>query len=431
MTPTASISHPRWREWRARLAWLRPMDNGPHEIRAMDGLRAIAALSVVAFHTLLAVQFGNVPVGQAFNRVWYFLASGVQLFFVLSGFLLFLPYVRPLLNARPLPSAARFYRRRALRIFPAYWVCLAVLATVEIDGHWSVAWLPNLAAHVGMIHNMFPEYNQAIEGPFWTLAVEWQFYMLLPLMATGIARLVGASRSVVRLVSGVLCVMALGVALRGTEAVLMVGLPALPASVRTPVQIGVQVTLGMQGKWLEVFAVGMLCAVLYVVTVEQRRISPHALQRLAYAGLVVTVLDFIYIMPRWPDSAVRFAPGTIWNAEVLLYPLLVGIGYGALALAVLWGNHGIRFIFELAPLRVIGLISYSLYLWHLPFVDALLPGVAAWPMALCVVAAFVTAYLSYQLIERPFLKWRHREKPAPKPLPMPGEGAIAVASDMC
>lgn len=405
------------------------MDNGPHEIRAMDGLRAIAALSVVAFHTLLALRFYAVPAGRLFNASWYFLATGVHLFFVLSGFLLFLPYARALLNARPLPSTLRFYRRRALRIFPAYWVCLAVLAVVEISGHWAPAWLPNLAAHVGMVHDMVPPYNQDFEGPFWTLAVEWQFYMLLPLMAAGIARLVRATRSVGRLVGGVLCVMVVALALRSVDAAVMARLPLLSGAAQTLVRAVVLVTLGTQGKYLEVFAVGMLCAVLYVVTIEQRRASSRVTKRLAYAGLTVTALDFIYAAPHWKDSAATFGLGTSWSVDIILYPLLVGIGYGTLALAALWGSRAVRFVFELPPLRFIGLISYSLYLWHVPFIDSILPNVGVWPLALRVVAAFVMAYLSYQCVERPFLKRRHREAPAHKPLPVPEELVIAVVGE--
>ncbi|HEV8192117.1 MAG TPA: acyltransferase family protein, partial [Ktedonobacterales bacterium] len=93
-----------------------PLENGPQEIRSLDGLRAVAALMVVVFHCLLWVKAYYTPVSQAINSSWYFLANGVWLFFVLSGFLLSLPYVHTMLAARSLPSAANFYRRRALRI---------------------------------------------------------------------------------------------------------------------------------------------------------------------------------------------------------------------------------------------------------------------------------------------------------------------------
>ncbi len=65
---------------------------------------------------------------------WNYAQTGVHLFFVLSGFLLFLPYARAMLQDRPLPTARRFYQRRALRILPAYWVCMIALV---LSPHWS------------------------------------------------------------------------------------------------------------------------------------------------------------------------------------------------------------------------------------------------------------------------------------------------------
>ena len=96
------------------LTLLKPMENGPQEIRSLDGLRALAALSIVLFHVMLFLQLEYQPWSQAINHGWYYLSTGVHLFFVLSGFLLFLPYVRALLDGERLPSARRFYRRRAL-----------------------------------------------------------------------------------------------------------------------------------------------------------------------------------------------------------------------------------------------------------------------------------------------------------------------------
>ena len=110
---------------------LLPMDNGARDIRALDGLRAIAALSIVAFHFYLAERLEFTTWGKEYANYFYFLASGVHLFFVLSGFLLFLPYARAILHSKVLPSAKNFYKRRCLRILPAYLVCLFLLIFLE------------------------------------------------------------------------------------------------------------------------------------------------------------------------------------------------------------------------------------------------------------------------------------------------------------
>jgi peptidoglycan/LPS O-acetylase OafA/YrhL len=120
---------------------------------------------------------------------------------------------------------------------------------------------------------------------------------------------------------------------------------------------------------------------------------------------VVTVLAAI---PFIRYGGTIFAPGETWNFPVLIYPLVVGVGYATLLLAILWGNRAIRWFFESPPLRFIGLISFSLYLWHDPSILGMIPFVAALPLVVRVLAAFIIAYLSYQLIERPFLNRRRR-----------------------
>src|SRR5215831_20297932 len=109
--------------WRARARALLPLSSGPHEIRALDGLRAVAALNVLVYHAIRAITHQVSVFGLDLTFAWYYTQTGVHLFFVLSGFLLFLPCARAMLLARPLPSARQFYRRRALRILPAYYVC--------------------------------------------------------------------------------------------------------------------------------------------------------------------------------------------------------------------------------------------------------------------------------------------------------------------
>jgi peptidoglycan/LPS O-acetylase OafA/YrhL len=78
-----------------------------------------------------------------------------------------------------------------------------------------------------------------------------------------------------------------------------------------------------------------------------------------------------------------------------------------LLLAILFGHRSIRAVFEFYPLRFIGLISYSLYLWHVAFLHPLFPALSSLPLlTVRLPLAFVVAYLSYQLVERPFLSRR-------------------------
>src|SRR4051794_40093700 len=85
----------------------------------LDGLRGLAALSVLVYHVALATVGAGAVAGAAGA-----LHFGVPVFFVLSGLLLYLPFVRARMDGRPRPSLRRYAVRRLARIVPAYWAAL-------------------------------------------------------------------------------------------------------------------------------------------------------------------------------------------------------------------------------------------------------------------------------------------------------------------
>jgi len=90
-----------------------------------DSLRAIAALSVLVYHVGLLAQ---IDFSSGYGRLLADLNVGVTIFFLISGFLLYRPYVAARHGGSPAPRLADYARRRALRILPAYWLALTVLA---------------------------------------------------------------------------------------------------------------------------------------------------------------------------------------------------------------------------------------------------------------------------------------------------------------
>ncbi len=266
----------------------------------------------------------------------------------------------------------------------------------------------NVATHTVLLHDDFRLFNRSIEGPFWTLAIEVQFYALLPLFAAGVARMVGRTRSTVRLILGVLALLVGALALRGLDALAQnvasqtEGVPAIALA------LFVRATMGMQGKFLEVFALGMLCSVLHLAMIEQRPVASHTMRWLGLgllggALVTATVLARVIFGKHLEAPAYDIAsqPGN-WLA--FFSPFLVGLGYSSLLLAVLWIGGGISALFASAPLRFLGVMSYSLYLWHLPIVQGTVPLAKPLPVTGRVLAAVVVAYLSYRLLERPFLR---------------------------
>lgn len=410
---------------RARLGLLFPLNSGPHEIRSVDGVRAFAALITVAYHFFLFQHFYRSPLGQSLAPVVYFLQTGVHLFFVLSGFLLFLPYARAIIQQQPLPPLSRFYQRRALRILPAYWVCLTILAlcgnignNVSDGGGLAVPdAIADVVTHIVLLHDAFPVFNRDIQGPFWTLAVESQFYVLLPLFAAAAAAYVGSAMKTPdrlrRLVVAVFGILGVSLLVRLLDVAITGQLAAMHGTLAAIGQAYVLATMGTQGKYLEVFAIGMLCSVLYVATVEMRLLAQVHLRRLSWLALAGAIAAAA-VADQKINLAVPlvYVQGVSWDIVPLTVPLVVGIAYGLLLLATLWSDGLVRALFSLKPLRFIGLISYSLYLWHWPVLYAKVPLVAPIPIAGRVALVFLVAYASFQLVERPFLRRRSRITPA-------------------
>ena len=134
-----------------------------------DSLRAIAALSVVAFHVTAISQVSGTPQpGGWSGDLLRQLAGGVTVFFLISGFLLYRPFVVARLGGRPL-RARDFARRRILRIVPAYWVALTALAiypglTGVFTSHWWVYYGYLQVYSAGTIDKGLP--------PAWSLCTE-------------------------------------------------------------------------------------------------------------------------------------------------------------------------------------------------------------------------------------------------------------------
>jgi peptidoglycan/LPS O-acetylase OafA/YrhL len=374
-----------------------------------DGLRAVAALSIVVTHASGITSFNTV--NDPFGAITARLNAGVAVFFVISGFLLYRPFVAARLEGSERPSAGRFWWRRALRILPAYWVALAVLSI------WPGLTLPasDVWRHVLLVQNLDTRTLAEGIGPAWSLCIEAEFYLALPFLALAADRLFARRRHALRdelLVIGALARVALAVR------------PIGPAdSAAHPYQTT------MPGMFLW-FAPGMAMAVVsaHWHASGWPRWGAWLGERAALcwvAAFVVLVLTTQIGLPRGLDF--RYSDRT-WFGEHVLYatfaalivmPAVVGDGRRGLPQRLL----GTRLMAWL------GLVSYGVFLYHLPpmpkFLDvqnhAVISPFATYTVVIAAVAiAFGT--LSYYLVERPVLRLkdvRRRPRPDARPAPEP------------
>src|SRR4029077_13629049 len=123
-------------------------------LAGFDGLRALAALAIVALHVTSAT--GAVTATGA-GRYFARLDVGVTIFFVISGFLLYRPFVRAHLNANGVIALGSFWWRRALRIFPAYWVALTAAILLFRQTHLVGFW--DYTRHFLLVQIYQPKYG--------------------------------------------------------------------------------------------------------------------------------------------------------------------------------------------------------------------------------------------------------------------------------
>ncbi|MDO6566337.1 acyltransferase family protein [Alteromonas sp. 1_MG-2023] len=178
--PSSSTVHKQAPNYKEAPASVRRPPNSIDYIAGLDGLRAIAALSVFIVHFQQFTAVSGSVGGIDFTRWMINGNTGVALFFALSGFLLSIPFWRGLEADKPV-SMRNYFKNRLVRIVPLYYLCfVALLALKGFSG--AEASFNNVMSHLLFLHNLKDKQVMSLNPPFWTLAVEMQFYVLLPLL---------------------------------------------------------------------------------------------------------------------------------------------------------------------------------------------------------------------------------------------------------
>lgn len=181
-------SKPLWGAWLVER--LSRVTSSGRLVREIDGLRFFAIAGVVFCHInndLIATRPGSYDLRHEEFWSWLFQngSIGVHLFFVISGFVLALPFAEHYLNGGRRPTLGRYLMRRLTRLEPPYFVNLALLAMLRLCllGESMHTTLPHLLASVFYAHNIAYQTGSTINQVAWSLEIEVQFYLLAPLLA--------------------------------------------------------------------------------------------------------------------------------------------------------------------------------------------------------------------------------------------------------
>lgn len=385
-------------------------------VPVFDSYRAVAIIGVVLFHVFQAsgvfTALGD-SVAGAFS--FALLAHTLDILFIVSGFVIYLPTVA---RRGDFGSVRYFALRRAARLVPAYWVCLAVAllllavaasarefpSLAEIALHVSVLQTPALL-FAGGINLGF-----GVVPPVWTLSVEVGFYVVLPVVAAAYFR-----RPFVGLAVAAAIVVVwhfLGTSSGAISSDLGLGLGAESEN-RIATFYASQLP-----AWSFSLACGMTGAWAYVRMLEQG-LSPARQARNLRVTIAAAVL--LIVVAYFTGREALADPNPFTGLFARQSPV-ISLAYAGTLAVVLVGlaasPASVRRPFENRVLRWTGDISYAIYLIHFAVIwlalrelelpnDGSPPALFAW-CAIVFPISFLYAYLSARIVERPVRRWAHR-----------------------
>lgn len=393
-------------------------------LRGTEGIRGPLCVLIVWYHAYLYTSPDGPPsVGFLYTGFVTRIQLGLSVFFILSAFLLYRPFVQSVLRGTPRPSFPAYLKNRALRIMPVYWLVLFAAAilgitVVNIPSHEIGVHVPTLVANMFLVHGLHPSGIQTGVPPAWSLAVEWVFYLALPLMVLFALSIGGRAATRQRRILALLAPAA---------ALFVIGIIGKEISRRTIVPedpFGVHQTwhaVAERGftNWSDLFGLGMALAVLRVQFEDGR----------------------LRLWRHWRKAALLFwAVGSVGlvalqhrdHIDYPMYNLLVGFPLAAfVAAVVLWrgevNNDLLMRVLEWRPFVKLGEISLSVYLIHYPVImwvvvktDWMQSGYLGLAFNCAVITAITLALslLTFRYVEQPAIKRKFRGKVEGPPPPL-------------
>jgi len=369
----------------------------------LDGLRALAAALIVVHHAGFSsgLTFRNDFLGQFFSRM----DIGVSIFFVLSGFLLYRPYVEKQFDEKNADDTKSFWLKRLVRIYPAYWLALIVIlwsGAVEVFGANGMT----LSFSLTQIYH--PTHALSGISQSWSLATELGFYLMLPLLAA-FGRKLTRGKSINQQASYLL-LMCAGLSISSfIFRAIMASLASLNLS-----WWGATANLWTP-SYLDTFSVGMALAVISVWAEKEKRVADciKPFVRCAWWWWLSAIILFWFVSTQLGLRS-QWEVG-LWHKNFereTVRQVLYWIIGTCLLVPLIFSSEsrsfGLRFLSSKAMVYL-GTISYGIYLWHQGFLTWAHQWLD-WPelsgnflslLALSFIGSSLVAGLSYKFLEKP------------------------------
>ena len=342
-------------------------------IKSLDGLRGLAVLLVLLSHMSIA-QIHLLPVLD-FSGLG---KAGVYLFFSLSAFLLTWQALEAgAANLKDPKYWFGYLLRRVLRIYPLYALALTVSFVLT---RYAPGYSPSIGSAEELLRHLLLLQGNSI---YWAIPVEFLYYLLLPLVVfvlfvSARAHPFAPTAIVIALISACHQIW--------------------PAHETPPNSISL-------GYYLTIFFLGSLTA--NWCTLQRVKSFKDQYHVLAITGYLALIIATLTIPSLWRALINSEATNQAFHRDFLLY----GIIWSVCILAAMRASTIFTALFESTALRLLGRISFSIYLWHyliIFFVARQTPIHAGLQFLLVILVTLPLSWLSYQFIERPFISWGHR-----------------------
>jgi peptidoglycan/LPS O-acetylase OafA/YrhL len=383
---TAAQHHSGAKSWRKN-SLIATKEQRLNHFPSIDILRGFAALSVVVYHIIEHFNWVDFPSSGIW--LWFRIGwMGVDLFFVISGFVIGMAAFASLEKHGPNSFRRNFFQRRMVRIVPLHYLTMLVFVVFVTPILLFQEFWKNLGLHLVFLHNLFPNFHGAINGSSWSLGTEMQFYLLIMLITPWLYK--------AHSLKVALCFVLVAWAWR-YGVVLNVPLNSEVG----PFNIFVAATQ-LPGM-LDEFVAGIILAKFMQTKKGSDWVAASTNKPAAGVMLLLSaVLLYTMLSLFWQYAS-------FWNHTfmVVLFRTLIAISFAAVLLtACLITPTGLARKM-LAPLSYLGTVSYGIYLWHLPVVLSIkkidwLPVQKALPIILILTIVF--SMVSWHFFEQPIMK---------------------------